>query len=380
LNNRFFIIITISSILIIFLVSIGLQYSEKGDKNIVVEKIMSQCHNDVECIIEYLGDPSYTENSSIVLASLDGILEFYQNSTYYCHPEAHHLGMFLYDYLGDLPQALSIADQRCGGSLYHGIIQKFFMREFLNGINPNNIDLQQICPTNNEEEYSLERWQCLHGVGHGLTYAYNYDVFSAVSRCEEFDQRIDELSCSKGVFMEHVGKFHKLQGKSFDDVDLFFPCNSVDEKFAAPCYHYQTHYLLIKLKSEEKVFAECDKIQPTKFVQHCYYGMGRTAAGKALQKIEDGIEFCKIGRVDYQSYCFTGLLLTLVNNGGVDKGFEYCKFISPEFKKDCYDGLGKWILLLYSNESDRVSKCTQAESREYSKICTEASLGGIVLL
>ena len=145
------------------------------------------------------------------MATLGDLISSYEKSEVYCHMQAHHLGMFLYDYIGDLHVALSYVDQRCAGALYHGVVQRFIMTNFEKA-DVVDIDIKGICPKNSDNPYSLERWECLHGIGHGLTESHNSDVLSAVQHCGDLEPGWEQISCSKGVFMENVLALKSIAG------------------------------------------------------------------------------------------------------------------------------------------------------------------------
>ena len=100
--------------------------------------------------------------------------------------------------------------------------------------------------------------------------SFDYDVFLAVSRCEEFEPEWEQLSCSKGVFMENVGQLGGgPAGGDFSKDDLFFPCNKLEAKFALGCYNFHASYILFKNNYDvEKSFKHCDKIIPEEFIKY----------------------------------------------------------------------------------------------------------------
>ena len=345
-----------------------------------VQQIVTKCKTKIDCVIDSIKKVADNEKKSITLRTYGDIIDGYEESRGYCHGLGHHLGMFLYDYIDDLPETLFYVDQRCGNSQYHGAVEKFFQKKF-NDTDPGKIEILNICPEIFDNPYSMERWACLHGIGHGLTQSYNYDVFSAVIRCEELDLRWEVMSCTKGIFMENVVEFFKSNGGTFDDEDIFFPCNEIDFKNAPACYHYHTSYIIsLPDYTVEDTFKKCDMIEPKELVKYCYYGMGRINAVNSFDNYEKAVKFCKQGDANNQKYCFTGSLLSLVKNRGTGQGFEYCKFLPIEFKEECYNGMGKWIIMLYSSDLDREIECSKAENLEFSKVCINASLDNIALL
>jgi len=342
------------------------------------KKIWTECTKNTRCIVEALDVLEISENDIILSYTLNDIITKIDNSSSYCHNEAHYLGEFLYGYTQDLPAAISMANQRCGGALYHGVMINYFKSEILfSNLHIEEADITKICPED-DNPYSIERWQCIHGLGHGLTVAYDYDVFSAVSRCDEFDLSFEQLSCAKGVFMENILNFRKSE--IFTKENLLFPCNEIKDKFAPACYHYQTHFIKIQKKSLDESFLICNNITPTKFIKYCYYGMGREISVASFDNMESGIAWCKLGGNENDSYCIMGLLMTLINNRGLDQGLEYCNIAPLDSKSLCYDGIGKWVIMLYDNENDRKNECSKAESEQYVDVCFSANLNSITLL
>lgn len=350
------------------------------ETNLYVEQIIAQCGDEPHCATEALLHLAESEEQITVLRTFDGIIAKYEEGGNYCHRQAHHLGMFLYTYNGNLTQSLLHADQKCGGAVYHGLMINYFLTQKDNSANPRTINITEICPKNSNNPYSLERWQCLHGLGHGLTASYDYDVLEAVKRCEEFQIRWEQLSCSKGVFMENVDQYYESGTGAFNEDNLFFPCNAVAAKYAPACYHYHASYLLAQTGSLIGTFEECDKIIPEEFVKYCYYGVGRQESISIFDEMERSLTVCQTGQPFYQTYCFSGMVMTLVNNRGTDQGFEFCKLLPHQFKAECYDGLGKWTLMLYNNIEGRTKECSKAESQDYFEVCMKASLEDLALL
>lgn len=369
---------------LIFVLSDG-QENIKSE-NLYAEQIIRDCEgvDRPHCYINALEDIAKREGLSSVLLAFKDLISKYEESTYYCHPQAHHLGMWLYGYIGNLTEALSYADQKCGGAVYHGLVQNFFSTQSFKGRSPAEIDITKICPLNPENPHALERWQCLHGIGHGLAATYDYDVFTAVQRCDELEPGWEQLSCSKGVFMQNLVNYYQTGVGAFDEDDLLFPCNVVDAKYAPACYHYHaTHIFYHGIqngRSATDSFKECDKIVPEEFVKHCYYGMGRQMSIVAFVSMEALLDICQSVHPRYQTDCFTGSVMTLVNNKGTDQAFQFCKLLREDFKADCYDGLGKWALMLHSTKEGMRKECSRAESSHYFEICMKASLEDLELL
>jgi len=351
------------------------------DKASYAEKIISICKDDVQCAVSGLQDVSKNEEQKIVFSTFDDLVALYESS-YPCHEVAHHLGMWLYGYIGDVPNALKLAKMVCGGAIYHGVIQNYLATEHFGDTDPSDIVFEKICPKIEGHYYSIDRWQCLHGLGHGLSVFYDYDVFAAVKICEKLDPGWEQISCSKGVFMQN-NVFNSETGEgTFDEKDKFFPCNQVEDKWAPSCYHYHATYIL-KTNGWElfSSFNDCDKLEK-EYIKFCYHGMGRQLTTNVGSDIEKAKAFCSSGqKIEYHTDCFRGMVMTIVNfDTNPEPGFNFCKLVPEEFKSDCYDALGRWVIMLHPTEEGRTGECVKAENSEYFDVCMNASLESLKLL
>lgn len=353
------------------------QYPEqKGDVEQYTEEIVNKCEYNAHCALNELQQLSLKEEKGAVLQTFDELMRKYDETNTYCHDNAHHLSMFLYSYTSNLSEALSYADQKCGGAVYHGIMIDYLTKASNGGI---EIDISKLCPENEENPYALSRWECLHGIGHGLTVSYDYDVIIAVTRCDELEPGWEQVSCAKGVFMENVVHYKETESGAFDSNDILFPCNKVDARYAPACYHYHSTYILEKKYDFRATFKECDKINPEEFIRYCYYGMGRQMLSYAYNDVELVEWNCRLGQEQYRTFCLQGFVMALADHKGIDEAFEFCKSLPQKFKTDCYAGMGKWAIMLRTQEGVS-GECSKAESLEYYNVCMKASLNDIKLL
>ena len=343
------------------------------------QAIIDGCTDDVHCAVEELQSLSKQSDRDTIIRLFEDLIYLY-DAQVPCHETGHHLGLWFYGYVSDVKESLEYAKQLCGGSIFHGVIQNYLMTLEFAGTAPDSVDISQICNQTPENYYSIERWQCLHGIGHGLANLYNFDILSAIKRCDEFDPGWEQISCSKGIFMQNVVKQFETNGGDFDENDKFYPCNQVAQKSMAQCLHYHATYLLLENDGRLKpTFDYCDQIIPKEIVKYCYYGVGRQVSANIDGDIQNAILFCTLGsNSEYHSYCFRGMVLTTVNQGDDPSlGFEFCSLIPSQYKADCYDALGQWILMIAPSETQQTILCLKAENQEYRDICKNASLDGI---
>lgn len=341
------------------------------------ENIFEECKTDMHCAIDSLNNINKI-NDEYTMDVFSELIKRYDQSPYPCHETSHHLGMWLVGHTS-LEKSIEIAKQQCGGGIFHGIFQNYLAIENIQNKNPEQINID-LCPIDVENQYSIFRWQCLHGIGHGLTILYDYDVSSAVQRCEEFKHGFEQISCSKGVFMQNVGKFFDNKGGNFDSENLMYPCNN-EEKFAPSCYHYHASVILLKNEFDvEKSFADCST---TDYANYCYHGIGRQLSDQMRGSIARAQILCQDGEqpVENTSSCLRGMVMTLINrNSDMDSGFQFCSIVNESYKTDCYDALGKWLIMLYSSDEKRSGECLRSESFFYQDVCNNASVSDITLL
>ena len=348
-------------------------------------QIVNGCKDDIHCSVNAMQTLAKLENEEKVLDVFSNLITSYE-SKYPCHEIGHHLGMWLNGYVGDTQDALDLAKQQCGGSIFHGVIQNYLQIQKFKNIPIDDIDIQEICSKYKDDTSFINRWQCLHGLGHGLIDIYNYDTQSAVNRCEEFEPGLEQISCSKGIFMQNVVLWTETGEGDFDENDLFYPCNASPSKYAPACYHYHITYMAAKSGGLgvqiPDAFDLCDDISPEEMIKYCYYGMGRQMQSRTYLDWDRALFLCQQGdRKDLHSYCIEGMLMILVNtNTNPSIGFSFCESLPLDYKQTCYNGLGKWITMLSSDYDERQKLCSMAENKNYFDICMNAKTDSLQLL
>ena len=319
MNKKKIILVWITTIVITVLISIVI-FSDSFQGNVIKvsnedfqlfknqpypPQIIQNCHDEMHCAVNVMQSISENENEEKVISTFQELITLYE-TTLPCHETGHHLGMWLYGYLDDIDESLQLAQQQCGGSIYHGVIQNYILTQKFYGTNIDDINIHLICDDGYENPYSIDHWQCLHGVGHGLAQLYDYDILEAVKRCEEFNEKIEQISCSKGVFMQNVVQYLETNGGDFDNLDKHYPCNAVDASFVPQCYHYHVTYLaLLNEQKLKKTFDDCDGIQSEEMIKYCYYGFGRKLSHN-IKSIDDALFLCESGKItEYHKHCLT---------------------------------------------------------------------------
>ncbi|VFJ13172.1 hypothetical protein [Candidatus Nitrosocosmicus franklandus] len=335
------------------------------------------------CPTIFLNDLDKRVESQLVLAIYSDLIQIYDENHYSCHNDGHNLGRWLFEYLGNLEDALQYATIHCGGSVYHGIFQGYFEGKHANSnSNRNQIVITDMCPMSRENVNWLYERDCIHGIGHGLAILYDYNTTAAVDRCREFLSIWAQSACSRGVFMENIENFIETGYGDFDTNDIYSPCNKTIEKFASQCYYYFPAYDLARSdhapghNSIANTFTKCDNVPSGKFSKYCYQGIGRLLETIAYANTELSIAVCKIGnQTKYHNDCLLGTLKTILKGyADPDQGFKYCSKSKLDFKALCYEIIGIWIKNFFHTEKvDLENECAKAPESNYIVNCINAN-------
>ena len=347
------------------------------------QQIFDSCEYDMHCVVELLSNNTREMDKTMAMATFEELKSLYHkkqvNSR--CHSIAHHLGEWVYGYTQNIEESLQYADPlSCGGGIYHGVFENYFSILNFEGVVPEQVEIKQLCNAIEDDYYSLDMAHCFHGIGHGLMFLYDYDVFSAVKRCEDFNTDLEQNSCANGVFMQNVLKYFETGEGDFDQDDILYPCNEMISQFVPTCYIWQGAYILKQRDFEVySSFRECDKINQ-EFIKYCYYGIGAELESDAGGKMELALLYCQAGNISsYHQSCFRGMLMK-TSMVYLDSGFGFCPLVPEQFKEECYDGLGYWINLRHGSDEEKEKDCSKAENTQYFEICMHPKIEGIAYL
>ena len=339
-----------------------------------VNHLLSQCGLDQHCLVEEIQKMAKNNSEEELLETISLTMGSYESQGIWCHHQGHHIGKFLLGYYnGDVHDALSNADRKCDSSLHHGIIENFMMQQvILNNLEPDDIEVTTFCDIFDDR---LTRLECGHGMGHGLVKVSDYDLEWSANRCDEFTITEQKQVCYRGVFMENIVALADGKGV-FDEDDPYSVCNTLEDRHAQVCYQY--HATKIGSFTPGTVFDSCDKIESESMIKYCYIGVKPYLFSAFHNNYQKVVLECSKGNPDYQTYCYVGMVIGLVDWKGSDEGITFCKVIPDEFKPDCYDYLGKMIL---DESPDKIEEeCSKAESLKYQNICRDADPEGIRIL
>lgn len=292
------------------------------------------------------------------------------------HSYAHHLGRTSFSHYQDAATAFSHCRNTFWSGCYHGVLEGYLRN--LPRVEPK--DIATLCQTSIDAQQStFLEYQCLHGLGHGLTMYFQHNVPKALSFCDALRTNWERQSCYGGVFMENIVAFqnphpghhesHTGHPHLLDPHDLLYPCTAVQKKYQRACYLMQSSAILTLTNYDfTQTFQECAKAPP-EFVSICYQSMGRDISGFTLRDVQQVIELCGLGSQDAVRHCFAGAAKDFIlTHADPQRGFTLCSQVPEPAKKDCYAAAGAVLGLLYPDQESKEKACAGAE-QAYIAVC-----------
>ena len=120
------------------------------------------------------------------------------------HPLVHHIGRRSFAFYKDARIAMSHCKDTFWSGCYHGVLEGYLGS--LPEIEPRHV--VPLCEDEGNTKRSLfEKYNCVHGLGHGLTINFQHDVLKSLAFCDALPTDWDRQSCYGGVFMEMIVSF-----------------------------------------------------------------------------------------------------------------------------------------------------------------------------
>jgi hypothetical protein len=321
-------------------------------------------------------------------AALDQLEAFASNDQgvlVVAHEYAHGIGKLSLDQYGSAQQAFGLCRETFQSGCYHGVLEAYLER------NPRlrPAEIATLCDRSViPGAANALRFQCLHGLGHGLTANAEHDIFRALRLCDALDGDWDRGSCYSGVFMENIifathqveaaagasahdhGSGHKAY---LDASDPLYPCNVVDERYKRECFVMQTSaMLLFNGHSFPQAMVECDRTD-REYVQLCYQSIGRDISSDTYRDPAQALRLCLQGQAAYRGHCLLGAAKNMIDvTWRTDQALELCGAAPADDKPLCYNAIGEQLANLYPEPERRVEECARVE-HEYHSACASGA-------
>ena len=305
------------------------------------------------------------------------------------HVYAHGIGIAAGKRGGDVAQTFAMCDERFQSGCYHGVIQAYFAAA--GTIGP--AEVNALCePFRGPGADRWIRFQCVHGMGHGLEMIYAHDLPKSLAGCDDLNDDWDRRSCYGGAFMENIVNVtmpkhpaHELEThmaagmpgmempgmdrgaapayKAIDAADPLYPCSRLAEKYLVACYEMQTSVILYLNHGNIGAAAKTCDTAPLRMRYVCYQSLGRDISSYALQDHARSIAMCSLGTPRYRPWCYFGLVKNFIDlNARASDGLALCRELTGAADKmKCYEAVGEQVGTLRNDAGSRRELCAPAE-------------------
>ena len=292
------------------------------------------------------------------------------------HQYVHAVGRYVYVVAPSAAEAFSSCDDRFEGGCYHGVLQGYFEAhpDFDGG------DIAGLCGELGAGSGLALEWQCLHGLGHGLSLFHDHDLNRALELCDALGSGWDRQSCYGGVFMENVIWGQNVRsgqvaspGAAVISDDPQYPCNALAERYVPSCWQMQTSTILDLVDWDlEAAFAQCDRAGF--YASACLESMGRDIAGSTLHDVARSAERCAVAANDPEGWCFAGAAKQFVDfHAEAGPAFELCA-AAPADSPACRTAVGQMVSFYWRDDPVRVSaECAKAGEPDRVEACEAAA-------
>lgn len=361
----------------------------------------SDCYR--EALTERLREAGVAET----METLIGLTRLDEDLQRDAHVYAHHVGIMAYDMNPEVSDVFPECSDMFSSGCYHGVIQAYFENR-AGGVDAEAVN--ELCRSYEDSDSPDARWilfQCLHGMGHGLTMYYDFDLPKALETCDMLDENWDRESCYGGAFMENImaatsphhpatvlagaggegeaegtggrgAGDHAVAGpgdhahgdgsdwKPLDPEDPLYPCSVMEDRYLQQCYLMQTSAMLQMNGGDLGEAAESCLDAPEGMRPTCFQSLGRDISSHTRQDPERSAEECFEVDERYRTSCFIGAVKAFVDwTSRPDEGLELCRRVPDgegSNKRACYHALGEEIASLTGDLARRGEMCGRAEA------------------
>lgn len=254
----------------------------------------------------------------------------------FCHDILHDLGHAAFEKHGSFEEAAKYQTDFCNSGYLHGVFEAYFET-----VDDPLSEVGNLCDSINQTKSKFEKWQCNHGIGHGIMYLTGGDLDESLQLCADYLDGENIESCQNGVYMEVFNA--EILAKETQFVDHNQPFKTCADRNILPstCYLYAPTYFSQTLNMDfAQIMQECNQIDP-KHIEICKYGVGTEAIKRNMNNPEVVFELCKTaGSKSHQEACARGVVSMYTNQKpDLAEGSKLCETAPSEFQSACREGL-----------------------------------------
>lgn len=297
------------------------------------------------------------------------------------HSLTHVIGIRAWKPGDDVAEVFKSCTSLYQSGCYHGVIQSWLTSGGEVDSTRTAALCETIAPSGTD---NWLRFQCIHGLGHGLEMAWNWDLPKALAGCDWLVSSWDRDSCYGGAIMEnavasapgghhtsvraleatsedhaHAGHGAPAAGpptfKMRDSTDALYPCSILDDQYLRSCYLGQGGILLSHVSWDfGRAAAACDQVEE-RYRDVCYMSLGTNASGATVRDTRRSIAHCSEGHPDWRQWCYVGVVKNFIDvTADPADGVAFCREVPEGKDRDrCWNAVGEQLSVLYTRDLDR---------------------------
>lgn len=316
------------------------------------------------------------------------------------HSLTHVIGIRAWQPGDDVAAVFKSCTSLFQSGCYHGVIQSWLT----SGDEVDSTRTATLCET--IAPSGTDNWlrfQCMHGLGHGLEMAWNWELPKALAGCDWLVSDWDRDSCYGGAIMEnsvasqpggHHTSVRALEATSDehahadhggaatgpptfqmrDSTDALYPCTILADQYLRSCYLGQGGILLSHVDYDfGRAATECDRVVET-YRDVCYMSLGTNASGVTVRNTRKSLDFCGKGNTDWRQWCYVGVVKNFIDvTADPADGIAFCKEVPAGQDRDrCWNAVGEQLAVLYTRDTDR-REVACATTGEGERICRQGA-------
>lgn len=387
--------------------SVAIAFSARGDSTGLGDAIAAGCRSwkdSAQCIEGALSTAARDGYVKIAMGALNRLGATNPDIRRTGHVYAHAIGIAAGSSGADIEKTFTQCSESYQSGCYHGVIQAWFAS--LDSVSA--ADANALCaPFRTRESDRWIRFQCVHGMGHGLTMLYDHDLPKGLAGCDLLSEWWDRHSCYSGAFMENIvnvtaphhpasalshhdgkGGDHKAMEsmdhdmtemhhgearpfKAVDPADPLYPCSALPDRYLSACYEMQTSVMLYNNKGDIAGAAKGCDTAPVDMRPICYASLGRDVSSYSLQNHAEAVRMCSLGTPKYRPWCYYGLVKNFIDlEARPQDGIAMCRDVPDAAGKTlCYDAVGEQVAILAPDVEKRRLICETAEAG-FVEVCS----------
>ena len=345
-----------------------------------------------DCYSKFLSQRLTTNGVQDAVTMLDQLAHADADVADHAHEFAHGIGIEAYNTstTPDITGIFAACGDGYSSGCRHGVIQAYFESRH----EVSQTEVEALCQP--FKDPGASRWvlfQCVHGMGHGLTMFHGHDLPRALTDCDLLADGWDRESCYGGAFMENVinattphhpatqlaaHRHHQMNGPAFKAInpdDPLYPCSIMADRYLNACYQMQTSVMLhLNHGNIGDAARSCEKA-PERIRNVCFQSLGRDITSYTARDPQKTADMCNKAADPYRPACYFGAAKALVDwTATTGAAFNFCRIvIETSGGPACYQALGEEIATLLAGAAEREEQCARAQVPKAVSACRRAA-------